>query len=419
MTFIAEGVKREMKQALMNNLHKESSNTIVYDRIQTDRGSNGSSLSDISLKKYTDLLEDLNGGHGRPVIGTKDSLHLDNTQKMLRRAEEKVRRMFDNSFDGIAVLDLDGIVIEANRKILEISGLNSEVEMMGRSYLDFVVQHDQNRIKSKISAIISGERITGLECSLIRNDGTESSIEINAIALNDIYNYPVGILLSIKNVSRRKQAEENNKLGTEKLLRVMGEIIEAMARMVEIRDPYTAGHQRRVSVLASAIAVEMGLPDETVEGVRVAGMVHDIGKIYIPAEILSKPAVLNDMEYRMIKQHPKLSFDILNTIEFPWPVATIVFQHHERFDGSGYPGGLSGEDITVEARILAVADVVEAMASNRSYRPALGIEKALEEISQQRGILYDPCVVDACVKLLRSKNSFDFSKRGSSVYISS
>ena len=136
-------------------------------------------------------------------------------------------------------------------------------------------------------------------------------------------------------------------------------------------------------------------------------MVHDIGKIHVPAEILSKPACLNEMEYRMIKQHPRLSHEILNSIEFPWPVATIVFQHHERVNGSGYPLGLSGEDITVEARILAVADVVEAMASHRPYRPSLGIKQALREISINKGVLYDSRVVDACLRLFTDKESLD------------
>jgi PAS domain S-box-containing protein/putative nucleotidyltransferase with HDIG domain len=409
MTFIAGDVKRKMKQELMNNLHEESSTTLVYDQIQTDRGSNGSRLSDSSLKKYVDLLEDLNGGHNRPVIGTKDSLYLDNAQKMLRHAEEKVRRIFDNSFDGIVVLDLNGIITEANRKILDISGLHTEAEMVGKSYLDFVARRDRNRIWSKIQTILSAEQITGLECGMISNCGEEIIIQINTMVLNDIFGYPFGFLLAIKDVTRRKQVQEENRLGTAKMLRVMGEIIEAMAHMVEIKDPYTAGHQRRVSGLAAAIAAEMGLSKEIVEGVRVAGMVHDIGKIYIPAEILSKPGRLNDMEYRMIRQHAKLSYDILNTIEFPWPVARIVFQHHERFDGSGYPEGLSGEDIMIEARILAVADVVEAMASHRPYRAALGIEKALDEISQKRGKLYDPAVVGTCIKLLKNGHSFDFS----------
>jgi len=176
-----------------------------------------------------------------------------------------------------------------------------------------------------------------------------------------------------------------------------------VALTVEVKDPYTAGHQRRVGNLARAIANEMGLPQEQIEGIRMAGLIHDLGKISIPAEILSKPGRLSDFEWGMIKMHPQVGYDILGEIEFPWPVAQMVLQHHERMDGSGYPQGLAGEDILLEAKILGVADVVEAMASFRPYRPARGLDKALEEISQNRGGLYDPEVVDVCLKLFTEK----------------
>jgi putative nucleotidyltransferase with HDIG domain len=172
---------------------------------------------------------------------------------------------------------------------------------------------------------------------------------------------------------------------------------------VETKDAYTAGHQRRVANLARAIAAEMGLSPEQIDGIRMAAVIHDLGKISVPAEILSKPIGLNDLEYGLIKIHPQVGYDILKEIEFPWPVAQIVLQHHERMDGSGYPQGLLGEEIILEARILAVADVVEAMASHRPYRPPHGVDKALEEISRNRGILYDPEVVDACLKLFNEK----------------
>ena len=172
---------------------------------------------------------------------------------------------------------------------------------------------------------------------------------------------------------------------------------------VSIRDPYTAGHQRRVTKLACAIAKEIGLTKEQIEGLRVAAIIHDIGKINIASEILSKPGRLTKLEFEMIKTHPQTGYEILKEIEFPWPVAQIVLQHHERMNGSGYPQGLSGKDILIEARILGVADVVEAMASYRPYRPALGIDKALEEILNNKGVLYDPDVVDACLKVFTEK----------------
>ncbi len=207
----------------------------------------------------------------------------------------------------------------------------------------------------------------------------------------------------VHDITERKRAEEELQYTLEKLREALGGIIQTVALTVETRDPYTAGHQRRVSDLARAIATEMGLSAEQIDGVRMAGAIHDLGKISIPAEILSKPGQLDNLQYGLIQTHSQVGYDILKTIEFPWPVAQIVLQHHERLDGSGYPRGLPGEDIMLEARILAVADVVEAMASFRPYRPALGIDKALEEISHNRGVLYDSEVVDACLKLFTAK----------------
>ena len=180
-------------------------------------------------------------------------------------------------------------------------------------------------------------------------------------------------------------------------------IINAMSVTVEKRDPYTAGHQVRVAKLARAIAEEMGLPKQTVEGTYLAGLVHDIGKISVPAEVLSKPSSLLEEEFSLIKRHSQTGYDILKTINFLWPIADIVLQHHERLDGSGYPNGLAGDDILIEARVLAVADTVEAMASHRPYRAEKGIRVALEEIMQKRGKLYDEAVVDACITLFNEK----------------
>jgi putative nucleotidyltransferase with HDIG domain len=189
----------------------------------------------------------------------------------------------------------------------------------------------------------------------------------------------------------------------EKLQRTLETMVEAIAAMAETRDPYTAGHQVRVTRLACAIAEAMGLSAERIKEIRIAATLHDIGKMHIPAEILSKPGKLTEIEFMMIKSHPQGGYDILKDIEFPSSVAIIVLQHHERLDGSGYPQGLKGDDILLEARILAVADVVEAMSSHRPYRPALGEGTALEEIIHNKGILYDEKVVEACVTLFYEK----------------
>jgi HD-GYP domain-containing protein (c-di-GMP phosphodiesterase class II) len=188
-----------------------------------------------------------------------------------------------------------------------------------------------------------------------------------------------------------------------RLQRNLDDIVWVMSQTVEERDPYTAGHQRRTTGLALAIAREMKLSDDEIRGLQMAGLVHDIGKISIPAEILSKPGRLNEVELQLIRRHPQAAYEILKKIDFKWPVDLIVLQHHERIDRSGYPQGLSGEETLVEARILCVADVVESMASHRPYRPALGIKKALQEISRNRGLLYDAEVVDACLRAINKK----------------
>jgi putative nucleotidyltransferase with HDIG domain len=179
--------------------------------------------------------------------------------------------------------------------------------------------------------------------------------------------------------------------------------IEAMTLIVKSRDPYTASHEQRVADLARAIATEMGLPKDQITGIRMAGIIHDIGKMSVPSDILTKPIKLTVNEFGIIKAHPEVGYNILKEIEFPWPVAETVHQHHERLDGSGYPQGLSGADILLEAKIMAVADTVEAMASHRPYREALGIDAALEEIAAQRGLLYDAEAVDACIRLFKEK----------------
>jgi len=196
-----------------------------------------------------------------------------------------------------------------------------------------------------------------------------------------------------------KKVEEK----TESMLKTLNGIVIALSRVVETRDPYTAGHQLRVAQLATAIGKEMGLTQEKIDGIRVMGLVHDIGKIIVPIEILCKPGKLSEYEFRFIREHSQAGYSILEGIEFPWPVATAVVQHHERINGTGYPSGLSGDEIIIEAKILAVSDVIESMASHRPYRPALGIGQALEEISDQSGILYDPVIASIAIKLFWEK----------------
>jgi putative nucleotidyltransferase with HDIG domain len=200
-------------------------------------------------------------------------------------------------------------------------------------------------------------------------------------------------------VTALKLSEARLKESFAKIQTALDSTIQAISKIVESRDPYTAGHQERVANLAVAIASKMGLSADLVASIRMAATLHDVGKINVPAEILSRPRLLNEVEMGMIRMHPEIGYSILASIEFPYPVAQIVLQHHEKLDGSGYPAGLKGDGILMEARILAVADVVEAMATHRPYRPSLGLDKTLEEISHYRGTRYDPQVVDTCLAL--------------------
>lgn len=228
------------------------------------------------------------------------------------------------------------------------------------------------------------------------NEYTPSDLEI-VQRLADIY------ALTIE----RNWAEEELSQTCGRLKRTVEETVNALGSALEMRDPYTAGHQRRVATLACAIAQRLGFSEMTIDAVRMAGLVHDIGKIAVPSEILSKPTGLTELETCFIKRHSVAGYDILKEVEFPWPIALIVLQHHERLDGSGYPYGVAGDSILVEARVLAVADVAEAMSSHRQYRAALGLPKALDEITENRGKLYDPAAVDACLELFR-EDGFTF-----------
>jgi len=215
------------------------------------------------------------------------------------------------------------------------------------------------------------------------------------------------VLAIVRDITLRNGTEVALKQSYERLHRTLGETVNALATTVEKRDPYTSGHMRRSTQLACAIAEDMGLPDSQIDGLRIAGLLHDIGKITVPAEILSKPGRLSEGELIIIRSHAQVGYDILGQIDFPWPVALTVIQHHERLDGSGYPSGLRGDQIIPEARILAVADVMEAMTSHRPYRPTRGLDIALEEVGMQKGRLYDETACDACLVLFREK-AFDF-----------
>jgi len=323
-----------------------------------------------------------------------------NTTIQLRKSEEKYRTLFEDSRDAIYLNDKEGGLIDFNRSTLELFGYSGE-EMLGINTKSVFVNPDEyQRLQDEIAQKGS---VREFEAKLCKKDGTKIDCLITSTARlardKSIIGYQ-GIVRDISELaSNRKQLEKTLK----ELRKVLGGTIEAMALTVETRDPYTAGHQRRVSNLARSIATEMGVSEDQIQGIRLAGVIHDVGKISVPGEILSKPGKISTNEFGIIKEHPQVGYNILKTVDFPWPIAQIVLQHHERMDGSGYPDGISGDNILIEARILSVADVVEAMASHRPYRAALGINLALEEISKNRGSFYDSKVVDACLRLFNEK----------------
>lgn len=245
------------------------------------------------------------------------------------------------------------------------------------------------------------DRTRTLELDLVHKDGHIVPVEVNYRFLRHSDGTPAELLAVARNIGKRKEAERNYRESTRRMMTALEGTIEAMAMLIEMKDPHTAGHQRRVGDLACTIGERMQFPSDTRTGLRLAGLIHDIGKVRVPAEILTNPNGLTKSEFDIIKAHPTTGYEILSGIDFPWPIAEAVYQHHERLDGSGYPRGLSGDAIIAEGRILAVADVVEAIASHRPYRPALGIDAALRQIEENRGCLYDTDVVQACLALFR------------------
>jgi PAS domain S-box-containing protein/putative nucleotidyltransferase with HDIG domain len=333
-------------------------------------------------------------------------------QKLLEETVLRERSLTDRimktSPAGIIVVDSKGTFTFINPRAQDILGLTNEDISQGNKITDLTVTDFDGEpfltdSRPFAQAMATGNPVYGVHLAIERADGQRAFLSVNGAP---IFNDPgriSDVVLTIDDVTELKKGEERLKQSFARLQNALDGTVRAMAKTVEARDPYTAGHQERVAKLAYAIARELNLSPDQINGIQMAGIVHDIGKIYVPAEILSKPSKLSDLEFRMVKSHADVGYQILKTIDFPYPIADIVHQHHERMDGSGYPKNISGSEILLEARILAVSDVVEAMASHRPYRPSIGIDKAFEEISRNKGILYDPVVVDACLRLFRDK----------------
>ncbi len=371
----------------------EPSKGIVYEVITKDGGRK-------SVETSVSLIRDWSG---KPIGFrgiARDITELRQAQKALSENEDRYRDLVENSQDLIYTHDLEGNLLSVNETPVRLLGYSRE-SLLRMNLSDLLITELRDQLGAYLNEIQSRGQASGI-MRLQTAGGRTCYWEYNNTLRTEGVTEPI-VRGMAHDVTERMRAEKEVRETLKKLRSAMGGIIQAMMLTVESRDPYTAGHQKRVSNLARAIAQEIGMPKDQIEAIRMAGMVHDLGKISVPSEILSKPSRLSDIEFKLIKVHPQTSYDILKDIDFPWPIARIVLQHHERMDGSGYPAGLKGDEILMEAKVLMVADVVEAIASHRPYRPAFGIEEALEEIEKNKGTLYDNAVADACLRLFREK----------------
>jgi putative nucleotidyltransferase with HDIG domain len=316
-------------------------------------------------------------------------------------------RVLDALVNGILITDADFTIRFENRLFREAWRMGGG-DIIGRKCFDIFPGPLCHGPKCPLTRIAGGAARVAYHEQKHCKCGSHPSCNVLVTALKDDEGAFAGIIESFTDASTLKATQKALVRSHERLRKAMGGIIQAMSLTIEKRDPYTAGHQRRVAKLCRAIGTELGLDWECIQGLRMAAAIHDLGKIHIPAAILNKPGRLSEHEIAIIRQHAETAYEILKNIDFPWPIAEAIYQHHERLDGSGYPRGLQGDEIILEARIIAVADVAEAISSFRPYRQALGTEVAMAELRKGRGILFDPQIVDICIDLFEVRG-FDFN----------
>ena len=317
------------------------------------------------------------------------------TSWALTEAEEKYRNIFEHAVEGLFQMTPAGRFVTVNNALARILGFASPAALTGMGDAAaglFARAEDREFLRA---ALESMGVVRAMEAEFIHQNGSRLWVCIHARAVREAAGAVVLYEGSMEDITERRRSQEELRRTLKGTRALFHQTVKSLSKTVRFRDPYTAGHQDNVARLAAAIATRMGLPEDTVTGIRVAGQLHDIGKISVPVRYLCKPGRLIGLEWEFMKQHAATGHEILKDIDFPWPVAEIVLAHHERLDGSGYPRNLSGVDIGIEARILAVADVLDAMASNRPYRPALGVAAALAELASHRGTGFDADAVDA------------------------
>ena len=344
-------------------------------------------------------------GNAITMIGTiQDITERKQMEDEILESEHRYRSIVENAQEGIFQASTDTKRIAVNNAFATMLGYDSPQDVYNCiSDVSRQVVVDPHEFQKVRDILRRDSSIKSYETQLYRKDKSLIWVSMSVTAIQDneggvVYH---GIM---EDITPKKKLEQERQANLQSLRKSLGATIKAMSATVEARDPYTAGHQRRVSDLARSIATEMKLSRDQIDCIRLAGMIHDLGKISVPSEILTKPTRLSDLEFELIRTHSEAGYSILKDIDFPWPIARIVLEHHERINGSGYPNKLKGDELLLESKIISIADVVEAISSNRPYRPAVGIHAALEEIEKNKGILYDSVATDACLKLFREKH---------------
>lgn len=329
-----------------------------------------------------------------------------NAADLLRESALRYRRLFESAQDGILILDFhSGLIKDANPFIVQLLGISRD-ELIGKELWEIGATVDKLAALQAFATLQDTGYVRYDDLPLKTKDGKLINVEVvsNAYGVNG----ERVIQCNIRDITDRKLLAAERLQYLHSVNTSMAEMVEALSNVIVARDPYTSGHQKRVASLSVAIGNKMGIPWHDLEGLRMAALLHDIGKIAIPAEVLTKPTSLNNFEIAMLQHHAQAGYDVLKNIHFPWDIAQTVLQHHERLDGSGYPNGIKGDLICQEARIIAVADTVEAMSSDRPYRKGKGVDAALEEIAMGSGKQFDPDVVTACLKVFK-EDGFTFS----------
>jgi PAS domain S-box-containing protein/putative nucleotidyltransferase with HDIG domain len=394
LSLVSEFLSKELALEKRGNADPDRKLTIELEYYHKDGSTRWMDLVISGLRNDQGILT---GIHGVSRDITERKL----AEEIISKSERRYSSTFHLIPNPMAVTEVTtGEIVNINDAFICWTGY-SRTELIGVSTRDihlWVNPEDRERITGELKE--TGE-VNGTEVMMRQKNGHIRNVLFSARLIEiDQEHY---LLTLAQDITERKLAEDKLQQTLESLKKAVGTTIQVLVSALETRDPYTSGHQSRVADLACAIATEMGLAEETIEGIRMAGTIHDIGKLSIPAEILTKPAKLMELEFSLVKEHAKSGYEMLKEVESPWQLAEIVYQHHERMNGTGYPRKLRGDEILIEARILAVADVVEAMASHRPYRASLGIKAALEEIEKNKGILYDNAVADACLRLFREK----------------